>query len=75
MHSAGGFIGSGTVEGLGLEARSKQGKKGGVRKLVFSATGVFPEESMIQPMLFFEHYGGRLWCKDTKPYLFNDRSG
>lgn len=42
MHSAGGFLGSGAIEGLGLKKRAEEGKKGGVRKLVFLCAGIAP---------------------------------
>ena len=40
LHSAGGFLGSDAIEGLGLEARAKAGKKGGVARLVFLAAAL-----------------------------------
>ena len=40
LHSAGGFLGSGAIEGLGVEVRAKEGKKGGVSKLVFLAAAL-----------------------------------
>src|SRR5277367_2723445 len=43
MHSAGGFLGSNAIEGWSLEGRKKEGKRGGVRKLVFLAAGILPE--------------------------------
>lgn len=43
MHSVGGLLASNAIEGMGLEARAKQGKKGGVKKLVYLAAGLLPE--------------------------------
>jgi len=43
MHSLGGLLGSSAIEGLGFEARAKQGRKGGVKKLVYLAAGLLPE--------------------------------
>ncbi|CZR53887.1 uncharacterized protein PAC_03769 [Phialocephala subalpina] len=42
MHSAGGFLGSGAIEGLGRKSREAERKSGGVRKLVFLAAGIAP---------------------------------
>lgn len=55
MHSAGGFIGSNAIKGLSVETRRKEGKNGGVRKLVFIAAALFPEEMAIPPMPFYEY--------------------
>lgn len=40
LHSAGGFLGSNAIKKLGVEARTKEGKKGGVRKLVYLAAAL-----------------------------------
>lgn len=43
MHSAGGFLGSNAIEGLGAKARKEQGRTGGVVGLVFITGALFPE--------------------------------
>lgn len=54
MHSAGGFLGSNAIEGWSLEGRNKEGKQGGVRKLVFLAAGILPEGATHTDPPFFE---------------------
>ena len=51
MHSAGGFLGSNAIQGLGIKARGEA--RGGVTKLVFLAGAVFPEGFKHQPLPFF----------------------
>ncbi|MCJ1403203.1 hypothetical protein MMC11_006426 [Xylographa trunciseda] len=74
LHSAGGFLGSDAIEGLGVEARAKVGQKGGVRKLVFLAAALpdvgFDHGSVSPPN--FQYVGERMYCKDPIPNLFND---
>lgn len=43
MHSLGGCLGSNAIEGFGIEARKKDGKKGGIMKLVYLSVGLLPE--------------------------------
>jgi pimeloyl-ACP methyl ester carboxylesterase len=43
MHSLGGLLGSNAIEGMGIEARAKEGKKGGIKRLVYLAAGILPE--------------------------------
>lgn len=54
MHSAGGFLGSNAIEGWGVDARRKDGKAGGVSRLVFLAAGLFPEGTMHNDLPFME---------------------
>ena len=42
-HSAGGFLGSGAIEGLGSRRRREKGDRGGVARLVFLAAGLAGE--------------------------------
>lgn len=51
MHSAGGFIGSNAIEGLGIRTRGEA--KGGVIKLGSLAGAVFPEGFQHSPLPFF----------------------
>lgn len=43
MHSAGGFLGSNAIGGLGAKARKEQGLGGGVIGIVFITGAIFPE--------------------------------
>ena len=43
LHSAGGFLGSQAMEGLRLDVRAKEGKRGGVKKLVFLSGWIISE--------------------------------
>ncbi|MCJ1435568.1 hypothetical protein MMC27_004942 [Xylographa pallens] len=74
LHSAGGFLGSGAIEGLGIEARAKEGKKGGVSKLVCLAAALpevgFDHGTVDVP--FFKYVGERMYCADPISNLFND---
>ncbi len=54
MHSAGAFIGSQAIEGLGAEARKAKGEEGGVRKLVYLTGALFPEGAEHPDQPFFE---------------------
>jgi pimeloyl-ACP methyl ester carboxylesterase len=54
MHSAGGFLGSNAIKGWSLEARRKEGKQGGVRKLVYLTAGLLPEGTMHEDLPFFD---------------------
>lgn len=54
MHSAGGFLGSNAIEGWSAEGRRKEGKQGGVKKLVFLAAGILPEGAVHEDPPFFE---------------------
>lgn len=46
MHSGGALVGSNAIQGMGVEARKKKGKEGGIRKLVYLAGALFPEGTM-----------------------------
>ncbi|KAF5604635.1 hypothetical protein FPANT_1424 [Fusarium pseudoanthophilum] len=75
MHSAGGFIGSGALEGLTFKAREVAGKTGGVKKIIFIAAGVAPEGFEQGPMPFFDyHSNGTESCKDPRNLLYGDFS-
>lgn len=54
MHSAGGFIGSQALAGLGLPRRKQRGEVGGVRKLVYLTGALLPEGSDHPPVPFFQ---------------------
>lgn len=76
MHSAGGFLGSAAVEGLGRKERVAKGLRGGVGKLVFLAAGVadvgfehvdLPFMDMeVSLVLFIRYYGGTLIVQPKK---------
>ncbi|KAF5626884.1 uncharacterized protein FTJAE_9390 [Fusarium tjaetaba] len=76
MHSAGGFIGSGALKGLTFKARQDAGKTGGVKKIIFIAAGVTPEEFEQGPMPFFDYHesNGTQSCKDPRSLLYGDFS-
>ena len=54
-HSAGGFLASNAIEGLGIQARRENSLKGGVSKIVFLAGAVFPEGFKHGPLPFFAY--------------------
>lgn len=51
MHSYGGMVGAGAVEGLGYEQRSKAGQLGGVIMMVWLAAFVTPKGKSVIDML------------------------
>ena len=53
-HSAGGFLGSGAMEGLAVKVRKEEGLSGGVVGIVFLAAGVAPEGFKHSPLPFFD---------------------
>lgn len=53
-HSAGAFLAANAVEGMGLETRKRDGKRGGVKRLVFLTGGIWPEGMMHPDLPFFE---------------------
>ena len=53
-HSAGGFLGSGAVEGLTTASRQKEGLKGGVSHIAFLTAGVLPEGALHPDLPFVE---------------------
>ena len=53
LHSAGGFLGAMAIRGLSCEARKKEGKDGGVVKLVFLAGAVWKERHHQGPLPIF----------------------
>jgi pimeloyl-ACP methyl ester carboxylesterase len=53
-HSAGGFLGSGTIEGLSAKNLKKKGAKGGVAKIVFLAAGLAAEGYVHGKMPFMD---------------------
>ena len=55
MHSAGGFLGSSAIKGLGSAARNAQGETGGVQKLVFLAAGLANEGYEHSPRPFIDY--------------------
>ena len=55
VHSAGGFLGSNAIEGLGLKARQEKQLLGGVSKIVFLAGAIFPEGFKHAPLPFFTY--------------------
>ena len=55
LHSAGGFLGSNAIEGLGLKTRQEKQLPGGVSKIVFLAGGIFPEGFKHAPPPFFTY--------------------
>ncbi|KAI4184517.1 MAG: hypothetical protein LQ346_006106 [Caloplaca aetnensis] len=72
MHSAGGFLGSNAIEGLGAKARKEQGRTGGVVGLVFITGALFPEGFEHGDLPFGEVKDGALLCADAKNVFFND---
>lgn len=50
LHSAGGFLGSAAIEGLGR----KEGRKGGVVKLVFLCAGIAKVGHEHKPLPFMD---------------------
>lgn len=53
-HSAGGFLGSGAIEGLSAKNLKKKGAKGGVAKIVFLAAGLAAEGYVHGKMPFMD---------------------
>lgn len=50
-HSYGGLVGSNAAEGLDIHTRSKQGKAGGVKKIIFLSAFIIPSgKSLIDLM-------------------------
>ncbi|KAL8992608.1 MAG: hypothetical protein Q9169_006973, partial [Polycauliona sp. 2 TL-2023] len=55
LHSAGAFLGSMAIEGLGVKERKEKGKNGGVKKIVFLAGAVWEEGFRHGPLPFFDY--------------------
>jgi len=55
MHSAGGFLGSAAMEGLTAPARAKEGKEGGVKRIVFLCAALLEEQQQHPQPPFFEY--------------------
>ncbi|KAF4944818.1 hypothetical protein FGADI_12413 [Fusarium gaditjirri] len=55
MYSAGGFIGSGALEGLSSKARKDAGMTGGAKKIAFITAGIAPEGYEQGPTEFFDY--------------------
>jgi len=72
LHSAGGFLGSAAIEGLSVDQRAKQGKNGGVKKLVFLSAGILPEGQRHASLPFFDFQGDRMYCKNPISNIFSD---
>ncbi|MCJ1353416.1 MAG: hypothetical protein MMC33_003402 [Icmadophila ericetorum] len=72
MHSAGGFLGSSAIDGLGIKARKDKGLSGGVYGLVFLSGAVFPEGFTHGPLPFMIVDGGAMHCAAPEKLLFND---
>jgi hypothetical protein len=53
-HSAGGFLGSGAIEGLSAKNLKKKGGKGGVAEIVFLAAGLAAEGYVHGKMPFMD---------------------
>ncbi len=53
-HSAGGFLGAGAIEGLGLKDRVGRGKRGGVERIVFLCAGLAPEGYVHERLPFMD---------------------
>ncbi|KAL2855897.1 hypothetical protein BJY01DRAFT_231521 [Aspergillus pseudoustus] len=70
LHSAGGFIGSEAMKGLGKAERTQNGHEGGVVSIVFIAGAVYPEghEHKAPPFAI----GGALHCAQPEKLLFGD---
>ncbi|KAF8864375.1 hypothetical protein BDZ45DRAFT_571653, partial [Acephala macrosclerotiorum] len=78
MHSAGGFLGCGAIEALELKKRAEEGKKGGVRKLVFLCAGIAPVGHTHVDLPFMDietaKEAGEMHCVKPRQLLFNDLS-
>ncbi|KUJ08555.1 alpha/beta-hydrolase [Mollisia scopiformis] len=74
MHSAGGFLGSAAIEGLGR----KEGRKGGVVKLVFLCAGIAEVGHFHAALPFMDletgKEAGEMHCVRPRELLFNDLS-
>lgn len=72
LHSAGGFLGSNAIEGLGAKARGERGLKGGVIKIVFLTGAIFPQGFMhaAPPITIID--GGAATCMTPETVFFND---
>ena len=46
LHSGSAFVGSNAVQGMSIEAREKEGKQGGIRKIVYLTGALFPEGTL-----------------------------
>ncbi|KAG4441146.1 hypothetical protein IFR05_003367 [Cadophora sp. M221] len=75
MHSAGGFLGTSSVQNLSKQARAARGLKGGVVGLVF-LSAVLVEAGYVhdETPFFFDvnDETGEMNCVDPKRTLFND---
>ncbi|KAL9637967.1 MAG: hypothetical protein Q9204_001671 [Flavoplaca sp. TL-2023a] len=72
LHSAGAFLGCMAIEGLSIKERSRQGKQGGVRKIVFLSGAVWEEGFQHGPLPFFDYQGNEMFCVNPTGLLFND---
>ncbi|KAI9149926.1 putative hydrolase R7 [Paramyrothecium foliicola] len=84
LHSYGGQVGTKSLVGLGLEARSKEGKAGGVSDLVYMAAFALPEggtmagkvkemgHEALMPLAFEFADDMTVLCRDPKTQLIGD---
>lgn len=54
-HSAGGFLASNAIKGLGIQVRRENNLMGGVSKIVFLTGAIFPEGFKHGPLPFFTY--------------------
>ncbi|OOF92058.1 hypothetical protein ASPCADRAFT_509554 [Aspergillus carbonarius ITEM 5010] len=78
LHSYGGVVGSGAVEGLGKEQRAQQGKQGGVVLVVYMSAFVLPKGMSLLDMLggrflpFMKAEGDYVHCTGSAEAGFHD---
>ncbi|RKF60771.1 putative alpha beta-hydrolase [Erysiphe neolycopersici] len=80
-HSYGGLVGSNAAEGLDIHTRSKQGKAGGIKKIIFLSAFVIPRgkslfEMIGQPLPWMEVHDDKISAKKemVAEIGFNDLS-
>ncbi|GKZ65960.1 hypothetical protein AnigIFM50267_010319 [Aspergillus niger] len=78
LHSYGGVVGSGAVEGLGSAERAQQGKPGGVIMVVYMSAFAIPKGKSLLDMLggrflpFMKAEGDYVHCLEGAEYGFHD---
>ncbi|GKZ24458.1 hypothetical protein AbraIFM66951_010681 [Aspergillus brasiliensis] len=78
LHSYGGVVGSGAVEGLGKAERAQQGKAGGVIMVVYMSAFAIPKGKSLLDMLggrflpFMKAEGDYVHCLGGADYGFHD---
>jgi pimeloyl-ACP methyl ester carboxylesterase len=84
MHSYGGQVGTNALHGLGLEQHAREGKSGGVSKLIYMCAFALPEnssmigkveemgDSALMPLVFDFDEDGTVVSRDPKTFLVGE---